>query len=139
GPADAINLRARIALTGGEEITAQEVSFWLKDRLLDSQPLVFINACQGGQMTTLFYQTLAAEFLRLHARGVIGAQIDMPAGVACAYALRLFEEFLKGSNANRVRIGPLMRTLAQEFFTTYHNPLGLVYSLYRGADCSVRG
>jgi hypothetical protein len=139
GSSEMPNLRsARIELTDGEEISAEEMRYWLKDRPFRSQPLVFVNACQGGQMSTLFYQTLAAEFLKRQACGLIGAQIDVPAVLAGEYALRFFKEFLAGSSANRVRVGPLMRKLAQEFFTKHHNPLGLVYSLYRGADCSVR-
>src|SRR5262249_27491704 len=102
-----------------------------------SNPLVFINACQGGQMTTLFYKTIAAEFLKQNATAVIGGQIDMPAVFAAEYARRLFTKFLDGSSGRRIRLGPLMRELAQEFVNDHNNPLGLIYSLYRGVDCFV--
>lgn len=60
----------------------------------------------------------------------------MPAVFAAAFAQRFFEGFLSG-NGTYVRIGPLLRSLTQEFVTKDKNPLGLVYSLYRGADCYV--
>jgi hypothetical protein len=135
---DATSLKpSRIALTDRKEITAADISYWRKGNELVSNPLVFINACQGGQMNTLFYKTIAAEFLKRNAMAVIGAQIDIPAVFAAEYACRLFTRFLDGSSGKRIRLGPLMRDLAQEFVNDHHNPLGLVYSLYRGADCFV--
>lgn len=136
GTPDRPNLsNARVSLSDGEPITAEEIAFWLKRRDLESNPLVFVNACQGGQMTTLFYQTLAAELLKRKAVGLIGAQVDVPAIFATEYCQRFFQAFLNGEGGSRVRVGPLMRELGQEFFQKYANPLGLVYALYRGADC----
>jgi hypothetical protein len=136
--ADLVNLRgAQITLTDDEPITDEDLAYWLRDRQLHSHPVVFINACQGGQLTTLFYQTLAAEFLKRKAIAVLGAQIDLPAVFACAYAHRFFEQFLSGGPQQRVRIGPLLQHLNREFLAKHCNPLGLVYSLYRGMDCFV--
>jgi hypothetical protein len=129
--------QSRLALTDSKEITSADFKVWRNGRSLASNPLVFINACQGGQMTTLFYKTIAAEFLKQDAMAVIGGQIDMPAAFAAEYARRLFTRFLDGSPGQRVRLGTLMRELAQEFVNDHNNPLGLVYSLYRGADCFV--
>jgi hypothetical protein len=129
--------QSRLALSDSKEITSADLKVWRSGRGLASNPLVFINACQGGQMTTLFYKTIAAEFLRQNAMALIGGQIDMPAVFAAEYARRLFATFLDGSSGNRIRLGPLMRDLAQEFVNDHNNPLGLAYSLYRGADCFV--
>jgi hypothetical protein len=91
----------------------------------------------------MFYQTMATEFLRRNAASVIGTQITIPAVFAHQYALRFFKKFLKGSKENaekidkQVRVGPLMHNLTKEFIDKYRNPLGLVYSLYKGADCFV--
>jgi hypothetical protein len=129
---------ANIKLTDGEPIADTDLRFWLRSSLeLKSHPLVFINACQGGQMTTMFYQTIAKQFLNNKAVGLIGSQIDIPAEFAAEYALRLFSEFLKVSNtsSNKVCLGPLVRQLARDFIDQHNNPLGLVYSLYRGIDC----
>jgi hypothetical protein len=128
---------ARIVLTDGEDITGQDISDCLGDKDLGSNPIIFINACQSSHMTTIFYQALAPEFLKRQAVGLIGTQIDMPAVFACEYATRFFSKFLNGSQQNRVRVGPLMRDLAREFIVEHNNPLGLAYSLYRGADCFI--
>jgi CHAT domain-containing protein len=134
---------AKIALSDKQAITGLDITNWLKNRDLNPSPILFINACESGHMTTIFYETLAKEFLRRKAAGVIGAQITIPAVFADRYAQRFFEEFLKGSKKQakgkeeKVRVGPLMRLLAREFIDKHNNPLGLVYSLYKGADCFV--
>jgi hypothetical protein len=131
---------ANLRLTDGEPITGSDIAFWLRTwRELTSHPLVFINACQGGQMTTLFYQTIAAQFLQQKAVGLVGCQIDIPAPFAAEYARRLLSEFINSRRPapEKVRLGPLLNELTREFFDVHHNPLGLVYSLYRGADCYV--
>lgn len=113
-----------------EDITVGDIEYWLKNRALESNPVIFINTCQGGQMASLFYRSFAAEFLRRQANCVIGAQVDVPAVFAAEYAQRFFAEFLKGKR----RVGELVRDLAWQFLDTYKNPVGLIYSLYSGAD-----
>jgi hypothetical protein len=135
---DGVNLRpAEITLTDDNPISDADLSFWLDGRDLTSNPIVFINACQGGQLTTMFYATLATEFLRKKAVAVLGAQIDMPAVFACEFAQRFFESFLNGDSRNRVRMGPMLRDLTKKYIDIYKNPLGLAYSSYRGMDCFV--
>jgi hypothetical protein len=127
-----------LSLTDGQEITRSDISYWRKkNQVLDSHPLVFINACQGGQMSTLFYLSIANEFLKHEAVGLIGSQIDIPAPFAAEYAKRLITRFVNGPQDQKTRLGPLMRDLTREFFDDHKNPLGLAYSLYRGADCYV--
>jgi hypothetical protein len=127
-----------LKLTDPDLIYATDLNFWRRRRngILPSHPLVFINACQGGQMTNLFYRDVAAEFLKQQAVGLVGTQIDIPAIFACVYAKRFFHKLLDNRN-NPMRVGPLMRELTREFIDTYNNPLGLAYSLYHGADCFV--
>jgi len=127
-----------LKLTDPELIYATDLNFWRRrsNGILPSHPLVFINACQGGQITNLFYRDVAAEFLKQQAIGLVGSQIDIPAIFAREFAKRFFQELLDIQNAP-VRVGPLMRGLTREFIDTYHNPLGMAYSLYRGADCFV--
>jgi hypothetical protein len=134
GEPEAPNLgNAWIKLTDGSPITGHDIDDWLRDHNLPTSPIIFLNACESGQLTTLFYQTLAAKFLEKEAVGLIGPQIKVPAVFACEYAQRFFKRFLSGSE----KVGPLIRTLAREFVDEYKNPLGLIYSLYRGADCFV--
>jgi hypothetical protein len=73
---------ASIQLTDRLAITGSDIALWRKTRDFKSRPLVFINACQGGQMTTMFYETMSAKFLEHQAIGLIGSQIDIPAPFA---------------------------------------------------------
>jgi hypothetical protein len=137
---DVDNRAAQIMLTDGEPINDTDFAFWLREHLeLKTHPLIFINACKGGQMTTMFFKTFATELLEKRARGLIGAQIDVPAEFGEVYAKHLFSEFLKSSQPPhvKIRLGPLMRDLARKFIHEYQNPLGLIYSLYRGLDVYV--
>jgi hypothetical protein len=128
---------AHIKLTDRQPIDDSDIALWLRAQPeLKTHPLIFINACKGGQMTTMFFKTFAVEFLKQRARGLIGAQIDIPAEFAAEYAQRLFSELLKSPQPpeEKIRLGPLMSQLTRDFIDTYRNPLGLIYSLYRGMD-----
>lgn len=127
-----------IKLTDTTLIKVSDLKFWSKQMngVFPSRPLVFINACQGGQMTNLFYKDLASEFLRQQAVGLVGSQIDIPVIFAREYAELFFKKLLDLNNGP-VRVGPLMRELTREYIEKHNNPLGLAYSLYRGADCFV--
>jgi hypothetical protein len=131
---------AHISLTDQQPINDGDIALWLRTQTeLKTHPLIFINACKGGQMTTMFFKTFAVEFLKQRARGLIGAQIDIPAEFGAEYAQRLFSEFLKSSRPpeQKIRLGELMRDLTRQFIREYENPLGLIYSLYRGLDVYV--
>ena len=104
---------------------------WLPGRaFLSTRPVVFINACQGGKMSSLFFESLGTTMLAKGANCVIGPQIDMPVLFAAEYATRLFDGFLIPGQ----RLGEIVLELTREFATRYRNPLGLTYSLYRGVD-----
>lgn len=118
------------------DISASDFKNWAKGKKLPTKPLVMINACQGGQMTTLFYESFANELLKEGAIGLIGAQIDVPAVFASAYGQLLLTDFFS-RDEGVVRLGPLMRSVNQRMWDKYNNPLGLVYSLYRGVDCFI--
>jgi hypothetical protein len=116
-------------------VSASDLEQWSGATQLPTRPLVFINACQGGQMTTMFYQSFAVELLKQGAIGLLGAQVDIPAVFAAEYARRIFGELL--TKGNQVRLGSLLRDTNQMYWNTYSNPLGLVYSLYRGVNCFI--
>ena len=63
--------------------------------------------------------------------------IDVPAVFGVEYAREIFAKFFARTNAQKVRLGPLIREVNRKLWDTNHNPLGLVYSLYRGVDCFV--
>jgi CHAT domain len=128
-------------LSDNGKISSGDFRYWATDDIhkivkpLPTAPLMFFNACQGGQMNTLFYKGFARELLSQGASGLIGAQIDVPAVFAVEYANALFTELFNRKDSQR--LGPLMRHLNQTFWDKQSNPLGLVFSLYRGVDCYV--
>ncbi len=128
----------KIMLTDKEDITPPELELWLEKNgssILPSHPLVFINACQGGQMKNIFYQGMAVVLLEAEAIAVVGSQVDLPVLFAYEFSKQFFHNLL--DTQSTVRVGPLMRALVRDFINKHNNPLGLVYSLYRGADCYV--
>ena len=135
-----------LILSDGEQVCARDLNDWA-DGKLPTSPLVFINACQGGQMTTMFYQTFASALLNLGAVGLIGAQIDIPAVFAVEYGKRILSEFLRrpdtdrpkspSSRGSRPRLGCIMSGVNRRLFDQHRNPLGLVYSLYYGVNCFI--
>jgi hypothetical protein len=133
---------------GGNAVSANDLKAWSewdgRQGILPSGPLMLFNACQSGQLRSLFYESFAFKLLDLRARGLLGPQIDIPSAFAQEYAKRFFDRLLASSSAvNRDktsmdgRVGDIVRTLAQEFRDQENNPLGLVYSLYKGAECYV--
>jgi hypothetical protein len=122
---------------GPEEVQAAEIQAWTGGNLA-SEPFFFFNACQAGQMMSLFFESFALILLQLKARGLIGPQIDVPTLFAEEYARRFFTALLDRSpSSHPIRIGLVMRQLAQDFLDKDHNPIGLAYSLFKGADCYV--
>lgn len=127
-----------IELTDAVPIDASDLKVWLEKDFVDNQPLVFLNACQAGHVTTLLYRqfTFAAEFLAKGAACVVGPQIEIPAVFAGEYGRRFFNELLQPGQTSP-QVGRTIRKLNQQFWKE-NNPLGLVYSLYAGADCHVQ-
>ncbi len=126
-----------IQLTDRENIGANDLSYWLGDRDLESRPLIFINACQSGQMHSMYYESIASQFLEKKAIGLLGAQIDMPAIFAQKYAQMFFARLLGDEPTDGSRVGELVPALTRTLIQDHLNPLGLGYSLYRGMDCSI--
>jgi hypothetical protein len=122
--------RTYLKLTDDEEIYSTEFIGWLSRNPLPTRPVVFVNACQGGQMSSLFFPAFGHHLLHYGARCLIGPQIDLPRAFAREYATRLFTAFLE----SRTKLGDIVRALAREFANDYRNPLGLIFSLYRGID-----
>jgi hypothetical protein len=125
-----------LEMTDGS-VSAFDFERWADGAKLPTSPIVFINACQGGQMSTMFYETFAVELLKEGVVGLIGAQIDVPAVFAAQYAKEIFEKFFDRKGTPKQRLGPLVREVNRKLWDKNNNPLGLVYSLYRGVDCFI--
>ena len=114
-------------------ITPSEIHSWLGFKNFSYCPLVFLNICDGGQFApTRIYKDFGPTFLGHGACSVIGPLIDIPAIFAGEFASRFFEEFFRGGQD--ASVGEILYKLRYQFFNDYKNPLGMVYSLYRGAD-----
>jgi hypothetical protein len=120
-----------VVLGDDEEIYGADILGWLSGRPLPSRPLVFVGACQGGQLASVFYPSIGRQLLHHGgARCLLGPQVDLPRAFAGAYTERLFEAFLEPG----VKLGDVVRSLARSFAAEQGNPLGLIFSLYRGMD-----
>ena len=126
-----------LQLTDGN-IGASRIRVLVKQRFEPNPPLIFINACRGGQLGTLVRQnfTFASQFLEQGAISVIGPQIEVPAVFAGEFGNRFFTAFMQRAE-EPPRAGLILRDLTREMWR-HNNPFGLVYSLYAGADCHIR-
>ncbi|WP_328872874.1 hypothetical protein OHT76_23740 [Streptomyces sp. NBC_00287] len=118
-----------IELSDGAPIYTGDFESWLADRTLPNT-VIFIDACQGGQLSSTFYRSFSVVLLEKGANCLIGPQVDLPIPFACEYTKRFFEQFLIPGT----RIGDLVRDLTRSFAEDCQNPLGLIFSLYRGLD-----
>jgi hypothetical protein len=120
------------------KINAVDIRSCVSDRFEPSPPLIFINACRGGQLGTIVRHnfTIATELLEQGAVCVVGPQIEVPAAFAGEFGKRFFEQFI-AKQEPPPRVGLVLRELTREMWL-HHNPFGLVYSLYAGADCHIR-
>lgn len=122
-----------LALGDKKQIRGVELIGWLAQRSgqsLPNRPLVFVSACQGGQLCSRFYGAFGRDLLQHGARCLLGPQIDLPRRFAAEYTTRLFSALLEPGT----RLGDVVRALAREFADDHRNPLGLIFSLYRGLD-----
>jgi hypothetical protein len=131
--------QAHVRLTDMQAIRSTDFKVWLNQTPLHTTPIVFINACQGGQMSSLFYTAFGNELISRGANSLIGSQIDIPPAFAVEYAKAFFMEFgssqaTRSGDTGPVRAGDVFHRIANMGVTQNRNPLGLTMSLYRGID-----
>lgn len=100
---------------------------------LPGNPLVFINACESGELRPEFYDGFIPYFMAKGARGVVGTECKTPAIFATEWALQFFPRFLNGEP-----LGELFLDLRRSFNREHRNPLGLVYAVYCDGDTQVQ-
>jgi putative chitinase len=114
--------------------TAQELQFdkaasrLTADNLVDfpdypGWPVVFINACDAGNISPLSFYSFRTEFRKRKAAGVIAPSFPVPTMFAAMFA----NAFLK-AYAQRETVGETLLNLRRELLLK-NNPLGLWYSL----------
>jgi hypothetical protein len=126
-----------LQLTDGA-IKTTEIRLAINHRFGGSPPLVFVNACRGGQLgTTVAHNfSFANEFLEQGVACLIGPQIEVPAVFAGEFGKCFFERLLQRRSPPPLA-GVILRDVTQ-YMWKQRNPLGLVYSLYAGADCHIK-
>jgi CHAT domain-containing protein len=122
--------QASLILSDDDPILTTDFVEWFDNQPLSTNPVVFIGACQGGQMSSMFYDAFGLELLKAGANCVIGPQVDLPVPFAARYAHELFTKFLAGN----CRLGDVVRDLTRRCALERRTPLGLIISLYRGLD-----
>jgi hypothetical protein len=118
----------------GRPIRASDVMTWAPGKL-GSQPFFLLSACEGGQLQTRFYASFTKPLLQREAKGLLGPQVEVPMVFAIDYAKRFLDALVTPRDGRPARIGEIVRQLARQYWDAHNNPLGLIYSLYRGADC----
>ncbi len=125
--------QSRLIMSGQQQVTLDDLNLDAPaKRQLRGAPLVFINACESGELSPLFYNGFVPYFLSKGARGIIGTECKVPAKFASEWAKRFFDEFLGGSP-----IGTAILKLRKEFFANNGNPLGLLYGVHCNADTQI--
>ncbi len=99
---------------------------------LSGHPLVFINACESGELTPTFYDGFVPYFLAKGARGVIGTETKTPGLFASEWAKAFFDDFFTGKPLGQVVLDQRRRFLAE-----HNNPLGLLYGIHCDTDTVV--
>jgi hypothetical protein len=92
---------------------------------INGHPLVIMNACETGNLNPLYTSYFAAAFLKYGARGVVATECTVPDAFAADFAEKLYTELLTGRT-----LGESLLATRRYFLSKYHNPSGLLYSMY---------
>jgi hypothetical protein len=135
GPNDAGGIKGScLVLTGDERLSLADLDLETADAApLRGNPLVFLNACESGELRAEFYDGFIPYFMSKGARGVVGTECQTPAIFATEWAMRFFPRFLAGE-----ALGELFLALRREFRERHGNPLGLLYNVYCDGDTRVQ-
>lgn len=100
---------------------------------LKQAPLVFLNACQGAELSPYLYEGLVPYLISRGVRGVLGTEVDTPIMFAAEFA----REFLKRFVAGGQPLGELLLEM-RRMYLKKNNVLGLIYALYSSGEIVVQ-
>ena len=124
---------SELIMTGKDIITLGEIRAIAQVKVpFAGHPLVFLNACESGELSPLFYSGFVPYFLNRGARGVIGTECRVPGLFASEWAKAFFDGLFSGEALGRVVLDVRRRFLAE-----HNNPLGLLYVVHCDADTVV--
>jgi hypothetical protein len=95
------------------------------DIAINGHPLVFMNACETGNLNPLYTSYFAEAFLERGVRGVVATECTIPDGFAADFAEHLYTYLLAGKS-----LGESLLATRRHFLKKFHNPAGLLYSMY---------
>jgi CHAT domain-containing protein len=93
--------------------------------VVNGHPLVVLNACETGNLNPLYTANFAAAFLKYGALGVVATECAVPDAFAADFAQQLYTHLLAGEP-----LGESLLATRRYFLEEYHNPTGLLYSMY---------
>lgn len=108
-----------------KSIDVNTIKYLWKIEKLKGTQLIFINACEAGQVNPLIGKGIIEMLQMLGAGVVIGSQCGIPISIAPEFARIFFKEFLAGKTA-----GEALMKARHDFLYEYNNPFGLTYALY---------
>jgi hypothetical protein len=124
---------SKLVLTDSERVTLADLEVFAPTReQLASRPLVFVNACESGELAPIFYAGFVSYFLAKGARGVIGTECRTPGLFASEWAKAFFDELFHGKP-----LGEVVLELRRRFLSEFGNPLGLLYGVHCDTDTVV--
>jgi hypothetical protein len=112
-----------------ESIDVNTIKYKWKIKKLRGTQLVFINACETGQINPLIGKGIMDMLQMLGAGVVIGSQCGIPKSIAPEFARIFFKEFLAGKT-----VGEALMKAKRDFLYEYNNPFGLTYALYGASN-----
>ena len=124
---------SKLIFTGSKSVSLGQLSVFAPiEDVLEGHPLVFINACESGELTPNFYDGFVPYFLAKGARGVIGTECKTPGLFASEWAKAFFDELFAGKP-----LGQVVLDLRRRFLAEHNNPLGLLYGVHCDTDTVV--
>lgn len=124
---------SRLVLTGSQRVTLADLEVFAPTRdQMPSRPLVFLNACESGELAPIFYAGFVPYFLAKGARGVIGTECRTPGLFASEWAKAFFDGLFEGRT-----LGDVVLDLRRRFLAEFGNPLGLLYGVHCDTDTVV--
>lgn len=114
---------SRILLSDEFPISLQDMEVY--GIAINSHPLIIMNACETGNLNPLYTSYFAAAFLKYGARGVVATECAVPDAFAADFAQQLYAHLLAGEP-----LGESLLATRRYFLEEYHNPSGLMYSMY---------
>jgi hypothetical protein len=88
-----------------------------------SWPIVFVNACDAGNISPLLFYSFRTEFRKRKAAGLIAPSFPVPTMFAAMFGNAFLTSYSKGQP-----VGKILLNLRRELLAK-NNPLGLWYSL----------